>query len=656
MVSGIIHLSETLFSIIRPTTQSQTSVQLLVGAFSRDVEDNALDSTSPGNSVISPENSTTLSGNSTTSPVNSATLSGGSLKFNKDQDSEFLDQNKDESDVDKLKELVRKFELSNKNLSSKLQLTIQANEILEASIAEKESTIVSARQKLKESEKLVSSLQNRISNLENSKEAFENEKLLNCQCIGELEERNRKAVEKLKQMSENVLRLTQGKEEADVKCGQLLTEKEKLLNSNQELNELIGNIKSEHAQTIVRLNQDLSRLHDQLSQIDIDRKNEGQALQAALANSNSEKSQLMESNKELLSTVSASELRLSELRTEKQRLEGELQSYIEDQKEGHSIVYEELTVTKRNLQESENHLALCKAELDLIKNSLDGAHDEIRLLKEKLTREQQSCLLVQATMNSNKLQLESVDNKRRDLRTKLDESEAEKQETTAELKQTKLMLLDREDELASAKSRYESELKHFEEKIRFEADRALTAEQKASTNEAEVGELKKILKSTLTQMGELEDELSKRKMNSLASDGRLHELEYELTIAMNRLKEVSVNLQVSREEMDGIKENYEHKLQERQAKLEKVLKEHEDEIENWSMEKDGYIKRTMELERELKELQREVGQVSPPKKQVIHRDAAAMTTSAVSTPSSESLELIKNVALHRWVNSITLCL
>ena len=657
------------YSNSRPSSHSATSVQLLSQLF-------------PNSSAELSSSSQILCDGSS----DSSTPMGGSFKLAKNhhqpsplqdlrgespsQSGDTADSSTEEADLEKLKELVGKLELSNMSLSSKLQQNHQNEEVLKAAITERDSAV----HRLEEAEKSVLSLQQRLSDLEAGKESYEREKFLHSQHVEELELSKQELSEKMAHVSEDMQRLIQDNKEFSARYSQLAAERETVLSNVTELNNEIRKLEHEHNQSTSRLQQENKRLQNELDRAKKQQEIEIESLQTLLASSNSEKDQLVKCREESHSKEKVLESRLLEMQeqwmTQRQRLEDELARCKEEQKEilsKCSSASDELAKVRGELQMKEKSVSLCKAELDLSKKGQEGAKDKIKLLEEELSRQKQRSHQAQVTMNSNRAQMEAVENKRKELLAILDEKKAEVLSLAAELAQAKHVLMEKEKGLSVTKIKCDAEL---EEKWKMESEKALAAEQKAVQLENELNQknpritnLEEKLKAAEARVGELENVLSSKKELSLAADEKLQQTAQELLSAKSMLQEQARQLQKSREEKAKQKSELEHRNQEMLAKLEKSVEVKKVE---WNGERDGYIKQVMELERELKELRREVGQSSPvlstsPKS--IRREPSSpvsssssvsvagmvpsIPTSATLSAASPSLELLRKIVIHR---------
>ncbi len=595
-IIAIIYFIMLYIWIYRPSIQAPESVQLLTQIF---VE--------PSNS----DDADTISN----SPAES--LKKSSTQSSLDQSRELTGQ--EQNDLEDMKEIVGKLELTNLELSSRLQQNFEVKKTLEETISERESAYLSAVQRNSEYEKLVSSLQLKVQNLESSKESFDSEKKVFIERLENLNKTNREAVEKQKEVLEEMQKMAQEKGELNLQCSHFRTEKDKLLKDIKKLNDIIQKLDSEHAQSINRLEYNCSCLHNELGQAEMNRKKDEDAFQTQLAKIESEKILFESSAKDLKAQIVVLKLKLTEVqdkfKIEQQRLESELESALTElriQKDVlavNSSVSDNLAAMRNELEEKIKTHGRCLEELDVARRGLRESQDEVQMLKESYSREKDNWQEADAQVSLYKAQLQSVDDEGKNLLVRIDKEEQERRELENVLSQKDSRLLD----------------------------------------------LEKKLKSSEEQIGEIENDLSKEKEKIIAMDERLLQSEQELKVMSHELQNRTNELQFTKEEKIQLNDELEHGLEMGQAKLEKTIREHEEKEKEWSHERDNWVRQVMELERELKELRREIGQGSPtviPKKQVIHPMSSSIAAAAVSVMtdstvvvSPESVELPREVAV-----------
>lgn len=635
------HLAPSLLSLplSRPSTELATSLQLLTQPFFE-------------------------------SPRTDVDSSGESFKLAVDNESPYptttksaeLDSSEEgHRDTEDLKELVGRLELANIELTSKLQKSLQTREALRADIEEKESAYLG---KLRDCEELIASLQERVSVLDGSRVELERERLSHSHCVEELEHKTTSTAEELDRISHDLQELTQ-------QCKQLEAERDKAISEGHKLNEQVKMLQHEHSLETQRLKGDLqdklgraegecTHLQDKLGRMDVSWAKEKQGLQDLLSKCDAEKQQLVKFKSEWCLKESALESRLAELQEtwelQRKSLEDELARYRGEESIHKDLLCkhsDELAVARSKLEEASRSVEPLHVDLEVVRSERDRVQAELRVVMEELSRQRQRSQQSQATMNSNRAQLEALDGKRKELATKLAERETESDQLSARLQQAEQLLSDRDKEVVMLKT------SHTVEPEGSYASEARMKELENDLNQknAEIRDDKKKLRSATDKIEELEKQLAEKKKDQLAvdEDGRLQQTVQELNGTRIALQKKESELENVREDKGRLKNELEHKVQGIEAKLQKTIREHEVKLQKmarahedkqveWGMEKDDHVKLVMELEREVKELRRNMsGQgspSSPPTTKATHMMAASATTLGPVDRPDLSLSLV----------------
>ena len=576
--------------------------------------------------------------------------SGESFKLAMDNESPYpttattksaeLDSSEDgHGDAENLKELVGRLELANIELTSKLQKSVQMREALRGEAEEKESTYLG---KLRNCEEVIASLEQRVSG---SREEFEREKLAQSHHIEELKHTTMSTAEELVKRSHDLQELTQ-------QYKQLTAEREKAVGEGHKLNEQVKMLQHQHSLETQRLKDDLQ---DQLGRMEASWEKERLGFQDLLSQCDAEKQKF---KSECCLKESALESKLSELQEAWERkrksLEAELGRYQDDKSEllcKHSAISAELAVARDKLEEASGSVEPLHVELEVVRNERDRVQGELSVVMEELSRQQQRSQQAQATMNSNRAQLEALHGKRKELAIKLAESETERDQLSTKLQQVDQLLSDQDKELVMLKSSGSERSYASETRIK-------ELENDLNQKNAGLCDQKNKLKSAIRKIEELEKQLATKKEEGLvvAEDGRLQQTVQELNAIKIALQKKESELENVREDKGRQKNELENKVQgieaklqktirEHEEKLEKMAKDHQDKQEKWGKERDDHVKQVMELEREVKELKRSMsGQgspSSPPSTKTAHR----MSASAITLGPADRPDL--NLVIHR---------
>ena len=553
-------------------------------------------------------------------------------------------------DLDELKEPVGKPELSNTTLTSKLQKQFIAlnKKVISTSMTQTESTCISLSRRLEESEILALSLRQKIEELESERhsDAAQEERL---------EQANKEVEKKLTLATEEVQRLVRSGEKMGEECSQLSAEKGNVLEMVDELQIGMRKLDHQHVQALNKAKQDFTQLEVELSQVENQRMQEAKTLAGLLA----EKQMLVKGNDELVAAKGTLNSQLSDLRleweVERQKLEDKLAWGME---EGRLLketlnrsagCSDEFASVKKELQEREEIYSQCKLEKDKIVEDLKLTQNELENLKAELMKEQQCAWLAQDAMKNSKCQMESMASRNQELSVRLLEEDQQRQRIFVQLELSQHKLTEKDCELCAIKTSLSAELNKIEamkvsetEKAHAAVAKALKLENTLNQRELMIADLEEKLKLTMGTLNELELQLLMNKEQALGSLGKGGQVE--------ELNHVRSKLQASKEEERKLKDKMEHEAKVLQEKLEKTLREMEERKKEWNLERDQYLRQAMEMEREVKELQRDLGHEFPlsPKNPVMHRGcSSAALSSSMSVASSESLDLASSISLHR---------
>ena len=568
------------------------------------------------------------------SPVDSHKYTGGNQTSPLQSSSETLVASPTEKDarnteVEEFKELVLKSEPSSLCVVSRQQKLV-----VESGVTETEPTHLSLSRRLKESETVAASLRQKVAEMKCEIETGAAQ-------LEILSQTNIGVEDKLALETEQAQILVRDKELINKDCVQLSAEKVKLLEEVSKLKLRMKELDGQHVEALGMVKRDFTQLEVELCQIENQRTQEARKLDSVL----SENKMLMEENQQLRTTEVAMNSKLADLQqqwaVERQKMDYEQARRMKEDKclkdtlSKCTSSSEELSTVRLELQEKEVSLSQCKKEKDEAVLNLKAVQVELMDLKEEQSK-------VQIAMRNAK---ESMSAQAQQLSIQLEEKEQQTQRLSVQLEQAEHMVIDQNSAMSAEKAKFITEVKEMENKKETEMEacrtKALELENTLNIRELKIVDLEEKLKLAAVRMKEFEILLAENEERALFSLRKDGEMENELTLVRSQL-------QKCRDESQRLKDKAELEAQIHQTEQESSLREMEEKRKEWSTERDHHLRQIMELEREVKELRRDLGQESPrsPKKPVMQRSEISSCTTSV--PSVESLEMVTTITLHRY--------
>jgi len=464
--------------------------------------------------------------------------------------------------------------------------------------------------------------------------------------------------ERLAKSAEESLAHDRVKEDVCKENTELKGERAAILKELDGVKEKWKNTDIEHAKEVEKLKEDCSLLEAELgrhkeNQRTIESKELGRVL--------GEKQQLATLNVSLESEKNVLNMELLDRRREwsleREKLKNEL-----------AVSLEETKVLRGSLNsqaEMSDALASVRSELKLQESTysqsmketlreVESYRTEVSCLKEELAREQQRCSQAQMSLRSTVAQLDSAAAKRKDFSLKLEEKTSERQVLSLQLEKAEQALSDKNSELVMLKSRFEAEMREMEVKREAEMKKAAEAaarvkrlENSLNQKEGELDNCQEKLQVAERKITELETEVENKKediLTMLARSGRGQEASYLRAVEKER-----------NEKLMQLRDEHERIVQNMRGELCSARREIEENRLGWLEEKDQLFRRNMELERDLRELQRSHGDggtvrgasnngEEAPKKLVIQRgvSSSSLSSSVILT------DLIGGVSLQRY--------
>ena len=460
--------------------------------------------------------------------------------------------------------------------------------------------------------------------------------------------------DKLAKTTEEKLKLVQDSEEVCKERSELKTEKDKILIELNDVKEKLKDTDRKYVQVVENLKKDYSLLEEDLGLRKSQHLQDSKELERVM----NEKQQLSAVAESLVTDKNALNTELSDLRRkwslEREQVKDELARSVEESKvlqetlKGRPDNSGELVSVKAELKEKEDTYTQSKLENQEALRVLESSRSEVTKLKEELLREQHRFTQAQNTLKSTKTQLDSVAAKRQELSLKQDERNLEKQELTLQVERTRQALSDKNSELVAMRSRFEAEVREMDVKKEAEKKKCCEAATKArklenslNQREAEVNNYKEKFVVAEKKIEELEMEVADKKEHILATLGK--------GVQANEVAHLRTEVQEKNERIRCLR-----------VELQRAQRELEESQREWFLERDQHLRRTMELERDLKELRRTQGGggsnegsgEESPKKMVLQRGSSfsGMGSSMVMPSGSySSADLVSGVTIQRYV-------
>ena len=440
------------------------------------------------------------------------------------------------------------------------------------------------------------------------------------------------------------------KENTELKC-----ERDAILRDLDGVKKKWKDVDTEHAKEVEKLKGNCSLLEAELGKL---KENQHTVENKELERAVSEKQQLAALNVSLEADKNILNMELLDCRREwsleREKLKNELAVSLEEAKA--------LRDTLSNQAETSDALASVRSELkqkestysQSLEESLrevESCKTEVSSLKEELLKEQRRCSQAQMSLRSTVAQLDSVAAKRKDLSLKLEGKDSERQALTLQLERAEQAVSDKNSELVMLRSRFEAEMRVMEVKKEAEMKKAAEAtagvrklENSLNQKEGELDNCQEKLQVAERKIMELETEVANKKEDILTlfgRNGRGQEASYLREVEKDR-----------NEKIMQLRDEHERIVQNLRGELCSTRREIEENRLGWAGERDQLFRRNMELERDLRELQRSQGDIGGatsneeevPKKLVIQRGASSSGLGSSVIMS----DLIGGVALQRY--------